>query len=158
MKKALLMIVAILFVNNLIGQTIALKQNKSNSDIKVINGDYELYFKKTDVLAAIDVIDKTLNINNSTIVDNIKANKIKTVDLGSIENKDFTALLKNNLGVYLLRKGKVSVYKGEKKILSLVQDQGPDQVELNGTRTAPVFFSEEDSEEETFLGSINAKL
>lgn len=160
MKKIFILLAGFLLSNNLFGQVIALKQKKSDTDIKIVNGDYQLYFKRTDILEAINYIDKTLNTDNSTLIDNVKANKIKVVDLKTspTENSDFVELLKRNLGLYLLIKGKAAVYEGQKQILKLAKEQAPDIVELDGTRTTTVFFSEENSDEEIFLGSINAKL
>jgi hypothetical protein len=160
MKKILVLAAAFLLTNNLFGQVIALQQKKADSDIKIVNGDYQLYFKKTDILDAINYIDKTLNTDHSALIDKVKANKIKVADLkvSPAENSDFVELLKNNLGLYLLVKGKAAIYEGKKQILKLAQDQAPDVVELDGTRTTTVFFSEENSDKEIFLGSINAKL
>ncbi len=158
MKKALGFIAAFFLINSLIGQVIVLKQKKSDTDIKVVSGSYDLYLKKADVLDAINYIDKTLSINNSTIAADVKSNKIKIVDLKSTENKDFVELLKKNLGLYLLIKGKASVYNGQKQILELTRDDAPDEIDLDGTVTKTIFFSEKNSDKELFLGSINAKL
>lgn len=160
MKTVLVFVATFILKSSLIAQAIELKQKRSDGDIKVENGSYQLYFNKTDVVNAINFIDKTLSTNNSTLVNKIKANQIKRADLNSpsTENKDFTDLLTKNLGLYLLLKGKVAVYEGQKRIPKLALDEAPNERDLDGTITRTIIFTEENSEKQIFLGSMLAKL
>ena len=160
MKTVFVFVAAFLLKSSLIAQVIDLKQKRSDGDLKIENGSYQLYFNKTDVINAITFIDKTLNTNNSNLLNKIKANQIKGANLNapSAENKDFTDLLTKNLGLYLLLKGKVTVYEGQKRIPKLALDEAPNERDLDGTITRTIIFTEENSEKQIFLGSMLAKL
>ena len=160
MKKILVLLVAVLIKTSLAGQVINLKQKKADSDIKVINGDYQLFFKKTDVVDAINYADKILATNNSAIIESLKSDKIKVIDFKSpsSENMHLKDLIEKNIGLYLLLKGKVAVYKGPKQIGKLIQEQAPDEVELDGTRRTVSLFTDGDSDKQVFLGWMNVKL
>lgn len=160
MKTIFLLIASILLKTSLVGQVINLKQKKSDADIKIINGTYQLYFNKTDVINAINDIDKKLNTNNTAIIEQVKNNQIKVVEFKPLskENKGFAELLEKNLGLYLLLKEKGAVYEGQKQIVKLIVDEAPNEVDLDGTVTRRILISEENSEKQVFLGWMLAKL
>jgi hypothetical protein len=160
MKKGLLLIVTILLMNKMFGQTITLNQKMSGGDIKIVSGDAELYFKTADILDGIASIDNTLGTNNSQIADAVKANQLQNVDLGMpmAETNDFIKLVKTNLGIYLIAKGKVAVSKGGAAIASLAQEHGQDQLNLDGSKLVTIQFFDQGSKAKVFSGSMNSKL
>lgn len=160
MKKGLLLIVTILLMNKMFGQTISLNQKMSSGDIKVVSGDAELYFKTADILAGIASIDNLLGTNNSQIAEAVKANQLQNVDLGMpmAETNDFIKLVKSNLGIYLISKGKVAVSKGGAAVAALAMEQGPDKVNLDGSKLVTFQYLDQSSKAKVFSGSMNSKL
>ena len=140
-------------------QVIQLDQKKSASDISLRNGDYTLYFKKKDVLDAIEEIKKVRKIDDELVAD-IRNDKLSVIDMKSKDPTDekIIDLFHSNLGTYLIIKKKVSVYKSDKMIISVVADATPPIVELDGTTRFAVFFSPENSEGQIFLGDIDKRL
>lgn len=155
MKHLLFVIAFILTAGNVFGQVIVLKQKKSQEDIKVVSDGYELYFKKTDILAAIHVIDQTLNTNHAGITEHVKVADLTTPAADAV---DFVRFFKTDLGSYLLLHGKGAVYKGEKQIVKIMQEQGPLMENLDGSKEAPVRFTETNMDALIFIGDVNTKL
>lgn len=162
MSKIIICLFAIIVTLSSFGQTIKLTQKKSENDIKIITGEYVIYVKGQDAVSAISKIDGIMKTNDAELITKLKNNGLKAVDLDSKQPSDkaFIDLFRSNLGVLLLLHGKVAIYKGTTMIKQIVADQGPNEVELDGTASAPVVFTEEGSANTLFLGhiSINPKV
>ncbi|RAJ04053.1 hypothetical protein LX64_02930 [Chitinophaga skermanii] len=142
-------------------QQINLAQKKSGSDVKVISGEYHIYFKKDDVLNAIALVDKTTKSKNSKLAQAIRENKVSTIDLAALQPamRPYVDLFQSNIGTYLLLKGKAAVYLNNKKLITLIRaEASPEIVDLNGDARTPVFFAEKTSDLPLFLGDVDARV
>jgi hypothetical protein len=158
MKTLLLFIATISFALPAEAQKIELKQTESIDDVRVHNGDYILHFKPIDVVAAISKIDSVSKGNNSAIATSIKENELKFVDLKGSSDKAFVDLLKSNLGSYLIVRGKVAIYKAGMRLTSVMADESPEIVELDGSSRVHIAFTEGNDEAFVFIGQLNTKL
>ena len=160
MKKLLVCLVAIIITFTCLGQTIKLTQTKSANDIKIINGQYTLYMKGKDIIAAISKVDSVMKTDNSSLTTQIKNNQLKSVDLLSTQamDKPFIDLLRSNLGSYLLLQGKAAIYKGTTFLKQFIADQSPEMRDLDGTAKIAIAFSENGSDSSIFLGDMSTKL
>lgn len=160
-KKIFLVLTFVTIKTLSFGQTISMYNKKTKDDIEVTNGNYHLYFKKVDIIDAVKIVDKLYKTNNNNLIELINKNTFtKPIDLQSKDDyvKKLLALLKENIGVYLLLKGKATIIKNNKTINKIIADEAPEMVELTGESTRRVFFSEEKSEIEIFLGDMSKKL
>lgn len=160
MKNSLFVIAFILTVSNVFGQVIVLKQKKAKEDIKVMSNGYELFFKKTDILSAINTIDQTLKTNHTGVTGDVQGDKITVAELTApaAEAVDFVRFFKTDLGSYLLLHGKGVIYKGGKQIAKIMWEKGPLMENLNGSQHAPIRFAELNVDEPVFIGEPNTKL
>jgi hypothetical protein len=142
------------------GQAIAMSRTKATNSIEVVNGGYTLNLAIPDILAGIAKIDQVLKTDHHELSANISAHKWTTVNLKTPRAVDtsFVNFLKANLGCYLLLHGKATIYKGPKLVTSIIGDDGPPEVEDDGSASFPIFFSEQGSDEQIFLGHMSTKL
>lgn len=141
------------------GQAIRLTQTKSDKDIEVINGQYSIYVNPRILILAITKIDKALLTDDSQIIDLVKSDRLHSVDMHSTDpaDKPFVALLKSNLGAYLLMNARAAVYKGTTRLPKIVADISPEMVEIDGTSRVSIAFSENGSDNSVFLGLLSTK-
>lgn len=160
--KKILFVLTLVFIKTIsFGQTITMYNSKSKNDIEITNGRYHLYFKKVDFVNVIEKVDKLLKTENKRLIELINKNNFsKAIDIKSEDEKEkkLLELLKNNIGVYLLLKGKATILKDNKIVTQIVADEAPEMVDLNGETTRRIFFAEKDSEIEIFLGDMTKKL
>jgi len=142
------------------GQAIATSRTKVANSVEVVNGGYTLNLAIADILAGLSKIDDVLKTDHHELLANISAHKWTTVDLKTPHAADtsFVNFLRSNLGCYLLLQGKAAIFKGPKLVTSIVGDDGPPEVELDGSSSFPIFFSERGSDEQIFLGHMSTKL
>lgn len=154
-----LMIVGSMFLSSK-GQAIATSRTKAANSVEIVNGGYTLYLAGPDLLAGIARIDEVMKTDHHELSANISAHKWTMVDLKAPHPVDtpFVNFLKSNLGCYLLLRGKATIYKRPKLVTSIVGDDGPLEVEDDGSASFPIFFSEQGSDEQVFLGHMSAKL
>ncbi|UAY51924.1 hypothetical protein [Ferruginibacter albus] len=156
--------ISILFTSlltfSICAQTIKLQQKKSDNDLKIVNGQYNIYLKRADITKAIVAIDSVNKSDNTSFIEEVKKGSYKTIDLNedAAESSSFGKLLKSNLGSYLMLQGKVVVYKGSTLIKNIVADKSPEIVDLDGSSKITIVFSEEGVNDPVFLGDLNTKL
>ncbi|MCG7754222.1 hypothetical protein [Flavihumibacter cheonanensis] len=160
MNNLLTIVLSLTISISSMGQTIQLNQTKSTNDFKIKNGTYDIYLNKSDIISAISEIDSKLNTNNTFLLTLIKDNKLTSIDINVVSEKEteFASLLKSNLGVFLLLKGKAAIFTGTNPIKQIVADESPRMVELDGSSRTSFFFSEEGNEIPIFLGDLDSKL
>ncbi|GAO41362.1 hypothetical protein [Flavihumibacter petaseus] len=153
-------IAATLLAVSSFGQTIKLTQKKGADDFIVKNGNYVIYFKKSDIIAGIAAIDKTLNTDHSAIAALLKDNKLTLLDLNSVSQSDkaFVELIKSNLGSLLLLKGKAAIFAEKKQLTRILADESPRMVELDGSSRTAILFTEAGNENRIFLGDLSSDI
>lgn len=141
------------------GQTINLKNTKSDADVLVVNNAYKLFFPKNDLVSAISLIDKTLKTDNREMIQKINGGTIKIINLQTEAVEiPFIELLKNNLGSYLLLKGMVAIEKEGRMLDVVVVEESPEMESLDGTIKTTLFFSEKENDSPVFLGDLNSRV
>lgn len=142
------------------GQAISMSRTKAANSVVVVNGNYTLYLASQDLLAGIAKIDEAMKTDHHGLLADISAHKWATIGLKAPHPADtpFVNFLSSNLGCYLLLHGKATIYKGCRLVTSIVGDDGPPEVELDGSSSFPIFFSEQGSDEQVFLGHMSTKL
>lgn len=142
------------------GQTIQLSRNKPDNAVKVVNGNYTLYLANQDLVAAIAEIDEVMKTDHHGLSAEINAHKWTTVDMKASVATEATFLdfLRSNLGCYLLYHGKATIFKGTRPIISITAEDGPPEVEDDGSSAFPTRFTEKEVDEAVFLGHMSTKL
>ena len=141
------------------GQTINLKNTKSDADILVVNNAYKLFFHRNDLVSAISLIDKTVKTDNSVLIKKIESGAISMINLQTETIEiSFIELLKNNLGSYLLLKGLVAIEKEGRMLDVVVVEESPEMESLDGTIKTTLFFSEKEIDSPVFLGDLNSRV
>jgi|GEM_PF-4866392 len=159
-KKIFFLAITNVLAISLSAQNIKLTQTKSADDVKVTNGKYIMFFKKSDIIAAITEIEKAAKTSYANIATSIKNNKLKAVDFQSSlgADKPFIELLKSNLGAFLLSRGKATIFLLSKQIKEIAPDESPEMQELDGSSKVVIFFSEPNVETPIFLGDLQTPL
>ena len=140
------------------GQSISVRPKKSSSDIKVLNGQYQLYFTKADLVNGIVQIDKLLQTDHVQLISSLKENKVGVINLNAPSDSLFTELFNSNLGSYLLSRGLAAIEKEGKPVTIIEADESPEMREENGVTNVSIFFSEEGVNEPVFMGKLNTEL
>lgn len=141
-------------------QKVTLSQQKEKDDFIVKAGEYIFFFRKSDMLSSLEIIDKTLKTNNSFLMHTINAGVDNSLDLNSksLGDKRFIKLFNTSLGCLLLLKAKVAVYKGDKALNEFYIEETPPEADLDGTVCNMYAFSETKDTGLMFHGGLRVEL
>jgi hypothetical protein len=160
MPKVFLTIFAVAFYLSVSGQNLKLTQQKLKDDFTVLNGHYLITFQKADLLQALDEIDKKLKTDNSGWRKQVADETLKQVNLASTSaaEKQVIDFIRLNVGVYLILKGKVSVFKDNLQLTEISMEEAPPEAELDGSLYNVFFFGELNTANWVFNGRIRTEL
>ena len=142
-------------------QTLVLSQQKAADDFILHNGEYTVYFRRKDMLQALEEIEKKMQEQYDVLKQGIKDGTVKEADFTEkvpLYNNNIVRVLTTSLGCYLVLQKKVAVYKDNKPLKQIVIDEAPPEAELDGTVRNVFFFSEQPGGAWIFHGVLRKEL
>lgn len=168
MKKLLFFLLAQVLVSGIIAQTgkgtvkqINLTQKHAAGDVQVITtGKYIMHFRSADLVAAIREVGKVSTRDYSALTSSLKEGKIKSLLFNddTSTNRQFSNLFQQQLGCYLISRGKVTITKDKKPLKVVTAHEAPELQTNDGTKSGRVNFFYTDGKALIFAGEISTKL
>jgi hypothetical protein len=108
----------------------------------------------------LDLMDQKLKSDHTRIRKNIDEGTIKVVDLASKspDDKLMIQTIESPLGSYLLHQSKATIYKGDKQLTEVLEEESPPEAELDGTMSNIFNFLEVGGSGLIFHGGIRTEL
>lgn len=160
-KQVGLILVLLICGSTLVAQPkLKLKQKKSSTNFRIVNGAYEMFISQEDIIEGIAFIEKVLEVDYQTTRKKIEMKNFNSIDLKKIkaDNLDFVQLLSSNLGVLLFSKEQVVVYKDGKILKQIDTEEAPPKQSLDGVTTRTVYYLMDRNQKPFFIGEANMKV